>query len=256
MKTLEDFFGDVTKLKEHLESRSGKTVHTQTYLDSCVRLYSQWRNVKPNLTTFLKSEDIEELDDLFIQLIEESRKARPSVTTSKSLLGDIEDIYVLRLSHKIDETNIEVGFVNNLTKKVDEISGEKYADYLREAIRCVQVNAYRGAVVLGWQAAMFALFIELDAHSEPIHVAYQKKFDHLPDMDINSFWDFQKMQDSEILILCEGVGIIDKSLKDVLDDEKNIRNKAAHPGQFDVGPNRVKAFLESVMELIIKIDPE
>lgn len=254
MKTLEAFFADVNELKDHLECRNGKTVHTDTYLDSCVRPYSEWNNVKPNLTTFLDKKKIQTLDDNFTNLIEESRKSKPSVRDSKSYLDNIHEVYIYDLRHKIDETNIEVGFVNNLTDKVDKISEEKYAEYLNEAIRCVQVNAYRGAVVLGWQAAVFALYKELDAHSEPIHVAYQKKFGTLPDFDINTFWDFQKIQDKNILILAESAGIIDKSLKDVLKDEKNIRNKAAHPGKFDVGPNRVKAFLETIMELILALD--
>lgn len=254
MKTIEDFFTDIADLQEHLESRRGKTVHTQEYLNSCVQLYSEWKNVKPNLKTLLDDTQVSELDEDFNSLIEESRTSRPSVAKSKQYLENIEEIYVMELSYKLDETNIEISFVNNLTEKVDEISNEKYAEYLAESIRCIQVNAYRGAVVLGWQAAIFALYKELDDHSDPIHVAYQKKFNKLPDTDINSFWDFQKIPDHDILILAEDVGVIDKSLKDVLGDEKNIRNKAAHPGKFDVGPNRVKALLESVMELILKLE--
>lgn len=256
MKTIEDFFSDLSALKEHLESRSGKTVHTEKYQNTCIRLYSEWQNVKSNLQTFLSDEDIERIDESFSKLLKESRRAKPRISESKNLVDDIEEIYLLKLSHKLNETNVELTFVNNLINKLDKISNEKYADYLEESIRCVQVNAYRGAVVLGWQAAIYALYKELDSHSEPIHVSYHKKFGHKPEIEISTFWDFQKVSDREILILAEYVGVIDKSLKDVLEDEKNIRNKAAHPGKFDVGPNRVKALLESVMELLIELDLE
>jgi len=100
---------------------------------------------------------------------------------------------------------------------------------------------------------MFALYRELEKGDDPIHVAYQRQFGTTPDVDIDDFWDFQKVKDRDILILAESVGLIDKSLKDMLVREKDIRNKAAHPGIYDVGPNGTKALLETVMQLLVKL---
>ncbi|WP_435069636.1 hypothetical protein [Haloplanus sp. C73] len=254
MKTIEDFFEEVQRLKSHLEGKSSKTVHTNEYEESCRELYADWQEVKISLKPLADQQIIDSMDKEFTALLRESRKSRSSVQTSVGHLREVEDEYIEHVYPEVSHRDISAGFIHSLAADLEQIRTDKYHDYMEEALQCVQAGAYRGAVVLGWQAAMYALYKGLEAHNDPIHVAYQKQFQTTPNFNITDFWSFQKMNDRDILILAENVGLIDKSLKDILDKERDIRNKAAHPGQFDVGPNGTKAMLEKMVQLLVSLD--
>jgi hypothetical protein len=254
MKTVEDFFEEVQEFKSHLEDKNSKSVHTDEYEETCRELYADWQEVKISLKPLAEQQLIESMDKEFTTLLRESRKSRSNVQISVECLREIEDEYIERVYPEVSHRDIGAGFINSLAADLEHIKTGKYHDYIEEAIQCVQAGAYRGAVVLGWQAAMYALYKGLDGIDDPIHVAYQKQFQTVPDFDITDFWSFQKMNDRDILILAESVDLIDKSLKDILDKERDTRNKAAHPGQFDVGPNGTKALLEKVIQLLMSLD--
>lgn len=254
MKTVEEFFEEVQDLKSYLEKRGSKTIHTNAYEDDCRELYADWQEVKISLRPFVEQQVIDSMDEEFTSLLRESRKSRSDVKSSVGHLRMIEDEYIEYVYPEVSHRDIGAGFINSLATDLDQVKTDKYHDYMEEAIQCVQAGAHRGAVVLGWQAGIYALYKGLEAHEDPIHVAYQKQFQTTPDCDITDFWSFQKISDHNILILAESVGLIDKSLKDVLDKERDTRNKAAHPGQFDVGPNGTKAPLEKVVQLLVSLD--
>lgn len=254
MKTVEDFFEEVQDFKSHLESKDSKTIHTNGYENECRELYADWQEVKISLKPLVDQQTINEIDENFTELLRESRKSRSEVQSSVNYLRIIEDKYVEHIYPEVSHRDIGAGFINSLAADLEQIQTDKYHEYMEESIQCVQAGAYRGSVVLAWQAAMYALYKALEAHDDPIHVAYQKKFGTTPNFDVTDFWSFQKIKDQNILILAESVGVIDKSLKDVLDKERDTRNKAAHPGKFDIGPNGTKALLEKVMQLLASLD--
>lgn len=254
MKTIEDFFDDVESLTDYLEARGTKTIHTDEYEENVRELYADWQQVKISLEPIVDKETITDLDDEFSILLDESRKSNSSISSSLSHLSTIEDEYVEHVYPEISHREIQAGFVNGLVSDLEQLKEDKYHEYMQESIQCVQAGAYRGAVVLGWQAAIYGLYQKLEESGEPIHVSYEKKFGSTPEFRIEDFWDFQKIQDEHILLIAEDTGLIDKSLKDMLSREKDIRNKAAHPGIYDVGPNGTKALLETVMQLLVELD--
>lgn len=253
MTTIEEFFENVEEFYDKLGAKSSKTIHTDWYEETIRELYADWKEVEISLRPFVEQETIDTIDRQFGSLLQESRKSRSDRLESVSSLKQIEDLYIEFIYPEISHRDIESGFVNSLVTDLNTLQDEKYREYLNEAVQCIQAEAYRGAVVLGWQAAMYGLYIELESLDTPLHVAYQKKFGKTPDFKIENFWDFQKMRDHEILVLSEEVGLIDKSLKDMLEREKDTRNKAAHPGVYDVGPNGTKAVLETIIQLLIKL---
>lgn len=254
MKSIETYFEEVSTFYGELSSKSTDTIHTDSYEETAREIYADWQQVKISLKPLIEGPIIEEFDECFNSLLRESRKSRSSVNKSVNHLREIEDLYIEHVYPEISHREIEAGFVNSLVAELEQIQNDKYHEYLEEAVQCVQAGAYRGAVVLGWQAAMYALYKELENQDEPLHVSYERTFNTTPDFRIESFWDFQKMKDENILILSEGVGIIDKSMKDMMVREKDIRNKAAHPGIYDVGPNGTKALLEGVIQLLVELD--
>jgi len=254
MKTIEDFFEEVREFKATLEDKDTQSIHTNGYEETCRELYADWQEVKISLKPLVEEDVTEIMDEEFTTLFTESRKSRSQVQTSVDCLRTVTDEYFEHVYPEISHRDIGAGFINSLVADLEQVKTDKYHDYMEEAILCVQAGAYRGAVVLGWQAGMYALYKGLEAHDDPIHVAHQRQFQTTPDFEITDFWSFQKMNDRNILILAESVGLIDKSLKDVLDKERDTRNKAAHPGQFDVGPNGTKALLEKVVQLLVSLD--
>lgn len=254
MKTIEEFFDEVEAYKGKLDGHSSKTIHTSGYKETVKEFYADWQQVKISLKPFISPNVISSIDEGFTSLLRESRRANSRVNESANILTSIEEDYIEYIYPEVSHREIESGFVNSLIADLEQVQKGKYHEYMEEAIQCIQADAYRGAVVLGWQAAMYGLYQEMKKHDEPFHVVYQKKFGAVPGFEVNSFWDFQKLQDQNILILAEDIGLIDKSIKDMLNREKDTRNKAAHPGIYDVGPNGTKAHLEIVMQLLIELE--
>jgi hypothetical protein len=176
MKTIEDFFDEVSSYHDYLAEKSQKTIHTDEYEDRVQELYADWQQVKVSLQPFASEDVISRCDESFNTLLNESRKSRSKVSNSVKALRRIEDEYVSDIYPVISGREVGTGFVNSLVTDLEQIQSDKYHEYIEESIQCIQAGAYRGAVVLAWQGAMYALYVELENQSSPLHVVYQQKF--------------------------------------------------------------------------------
>lgn len=254
MRTANDFFEEVRELKDYLEEKNSKTIFQKDFEENVERLYGEWQTLKKDLQSTLDEELIEFIDEKFESLLDEAKSSRTYVNKCKNHLKPVEKTYIREIKPKLSSKSIRVGFIQGLEHQLENIEEDKYREYISEATDCIHAEAYRGAIVLGWQALMFKMYKMMEDANKPISRAYKEKFNQKLDKKVNSFWDFQKIRDKDILILAEYQSIIDKSLKDMLDNERDLRNKAAHPGRFDVKPNNVKSFMENIIEGINKAE--
>lgn len=254
MKTVEDYFSEIRSFKSELDKKNTKTIHSTSYKENVEKFYTDWKSVQRNLDRYIGEDEISEIGENLEKLFTESRSSRPSVKKSAKFLENIEDIFIKNIKHKIEVSNIGLDTVANIQQSIQELSDEKYIDYLEEAAKDIQVESYRSSIVLGWQAVMFAIYKEMSESNYNIRSEYKAKFNRDPGFSIKDFWDFQRMRDKNTLILAEETSVIDKSQKDILDKERNLRNKAAHPGKFDAGLNSTRSFIEKIVDVVTSLE--
>lgn len=157
-----------------------------------------------------------------------------------------------------ERTDIVREISQKLHQDVLTIADQGERDFIEEALACLHpaVNAYRAAVIMGWSATVHNLRKKvvakgLQAFNEEFQrrFARSKKLARHPD-------DLEDFRDGELLAVCEGVGIISKSVKNQLDPLLTLRNGCAHPTGVKPEIHRVKAFFEDIIKYVLSVPPQ
>ena len=126
-----------------------------------------------------------------------------------------------------------------LTKIVDPDS----ADFVREAIECVERRLYRAAVVLSWVGALSRIYDHVVKTALPAFNAEATKR--------NSKWkaastrdDLARMQEADFLDVLAAISILGKNVKEELKQRLNLRNACGHPNSFKLGESAVAHHIE------------
>ena len=112
-----------------------------------------------------------------------------------------------------------------------QVPGADQSEFLREALNCYRVKAFRSAIVMAWNLAydrMLRWLLEdptrLQTFNQRIPVRYPKK-----QVQITTFDDFEDLKESEVVEIASSAGLLNSGVVKVLDKELKRRNSAAHP---------------------------
>lgn len=141
--------------------------------------------------------------------------------------------------------------VSSLSRLVASISDADIADYLGEAIRCLQVSALRATVVFLWAGAVKKLRDDAFGCGSRNVTGAVTKFD--PKVKpIKKVDDLVLVKESVLLLALQELGIVDKNQRTVLEDCLDLRNKCGHPGKYKVGQKKVSSFVEDLVGIVFK----
>jgi site-specific recombinase XerD len=146
----------------------------------------------------------------------------------------------------LDEEKINVSSIQRLLLK---ISDEKTRDYILEGIHCINSGLYRASVIFIWSGTIYTIHQKVFNHSmNSINSAIQR---HYPKaQNVQRIEDLTQIKDRIILEACEDLGIFDKSQKNVLIDNLDLRNNCSHPGNYKPKPIKVSGFLEDIVNIV------
>jgi hypothetical protein len=132
---------------------------------------------------------------------------------------------------------------------VSKIASSQVQDYLREAVKCMQVNALRACVVFLWSGAIRAIQEELlNKHAGALTAALRK---HYPKAKAVSRQEhFAYINDKITLLAAEDLGAFDKNERCVLEECLTLRNRCGHPGKYRPGIKRVSSFIEDLVSVV------
>jgi hypothetical protein len=139
--------------------------------------------------------------------------------------------------------------VSTLEKLVAKVSDKDVADYVEEAIKCLQVGALRAAVVFLWVGAVRTIQQKCIAMgAAQLDAAIRR---HEPkSRAISKVDDLEYVKESVLLLAAQDIGAYDKNQRSVLTDGLNLRNKCGHPGEYKPGPKKVSAFVEDIVGIV------
>jgi hypothetical protein len=133
--------------------------------------------------------------------------------------------------------------------------------FIEEAIVCINHNASRAAIVLGWCAAIHRLrkrveavgFPAFNAASTRLKALTSGKYKHWKkEFTITSFGELQTtIFDTDLIIALEGMGLIDGPQAQRLGSCFEWRCHSAHPGDAPIGEPHVVAFFNDIVEIVL-----
>ncbi|MFY9727397.1 MAG: hypothetical protein WB579_11800 [Bryobacteraceae bacterium] len=142
------------------------------------------------------------------------------------------------------------------------ISNVPYPDqkgYLDEALRCIKADCKRAAAVLGWSAAMHQLHCKIEElgldtfQAKSAELASQKKgrfkgFDGTG--PIQSISDLRETADRKVLIVLDGMDLIEGNQRRRLEHCLDIRIQCSHPGDAPMTPENLLSFFSDLSEIV------
>lgn len=150
---------------------------------------------------------------------------------------------------------------DGVAAQVEEIlSGSPYPDqkdYLDEAIRCLRTGCRRAAGVLGWSAAMHQIHTKMEEIGFAVFNAEVVKlrrgrFKHLNIPVIESVSHLREANDRHVLMVLDGLDLIDSNQRARLDHCLDIRIHCSHPGDAPITDANLLSFFSDLSEIVFK----
>jgi hypothetical protein len=132
--------------------------------------------------------------------------------------------------------------------------------FIEEAIACIRVGASRAAIVLGWCAVIDRMRRKIEAVGFPTFNAASTKLKDQTsgkfkrwnkEFSIQSMGELQAVFDTDLIVVLEGMGLIDDNQAKRLEVLFHYRNTSAHPGEAPIGPAHVVAFFTDAVEIVL-----
>lgn len=132
-------------------------------------------------------------------------------------------------------------------------------DFLHETINCFGVGACRAAVVMCWNLAAHHLQDHILADAAR-HAAFNAVLAKNTDTRVKikavgKQDDFTEMSESKFLLFCREAKVITSSMFKKLEGRLDERNSAAHPSGVKVTPKTAEAYIEDLVENVLKKFP-
>jgi hypothetical protein len=140
-----------------------------------------------------------------------------------------------------------------------EIPAGSKRDFLQETINCFSVNALRVAVVMCWNLAVHHLQDHILADASG-HAAFNAALARNTDSRVkvkavNKPDDFTEMSEGKFLLFCREAKIITSAMFNKLEARLHERNSAAHPSGVKTTPKAAEAYIEDLVENVLKKFP-
>lgn len=131
-----------------------------------------------------------------------------------------------------------------------KVTNAQQKTFLHEANVCFANEAYRAAIVMGWNLAYHHIctFI-FDSHLAafnarlPIQAKSEKA--------VVKFSDFEDIQESVVIAVAKGASVISQSTAKTLKAKLDIRNSAAHPSAIVVLPVTAEEVISDLVQNIL-----
>lgn len=128
--------------------------------------------------------------------------------------------------------------------------------YLKEAVDCCSVRAYRAAVVMTWNLTYDHLCTYVLAHHvDEFNARWPVRFpDHHKKAKVKAIAkldDFAELKESEVIAICRSAGLISANVEEVLERGLKRRNSAAHPSGVAVEQLQAEEVIDDLVKNVV-----
>ena len=187
-------------------------------------------------------------------------RIKPSKTVAYNSLSRCILPYRENIIHQLEIGSFSSNATLSIAPYIEGLSLDE-GEYLAEAQRCLNADALRGCVVLGWCAAIARIqakigeigydkfsqaTVEMAAKTTGRFKPFKKK------QEVESRSDLQRVFDTEILWVLEYMELIDGNQHQRLRHCFEFRNNSAHPGLAVIKPANLYSFYSDISEIVLK----
>ncbi len=179
------------------------------------------------------------------------------LATIDSVLKGFDDHFLL----PIKQTPSAVNTVFELQKLVPTITNPAESEYLREAIDCANAGYRKAAVVLGWCAAVDrlqrkVLAVGLQKFNDTSSALKNKTTGKFAkwnkEFKVTTLSELQSVFDTDLLVVLEGMGLLDGNQAERLRTGFQYRNHSAHPGEAPIDDPHLIAFFTDIATIVLQ----
>jgi site-specific recombinase XerD len=141
----------------------------------------------------------------------------------------------------------------DLESLVFQLKDSNEIDYLMEAVECFRNGSLRAGVIFIWSASIQSIRQKIINSSDLKEINSELKFIDKGAKEIKNIDSFQFVKDEKIIHLSQRIGLFDKFEKNILIENcLSLRNKCGHPSNYKPEIQKVKAFVEDIINMIYK----
>jgi hypothetical protein len=173
------------------------------------------------------------------------------------VLKDFDDRFIL----PIQQTSSKIERILDLTKLIPALPNPDESTYLKEAVECASSGHHRAAIVMGWCCAIDRIqrriaaigFQGFNAASTTLKNQTSGKFKRWnKEFSISTLSELQQIFDTDLIVVLEGMSLLDGNQAQRLETCFQYRCHSAHPGQAPIGEAHVIAFFTDIAEIILQ----
>lgn len=178
------------------------------------------------------------------------------LATIDSVLKGFDDHFLL----PIKQTPGAVNTTFELQKLVPMIANPAESEYLREAIDCADAGYRKAAVVMGWCAAVDrmqrkVLAVGLHKFNDTSSALKNKTTGKFAkwnkEFRVTTLSELQAVFDTDLLVVLEGMGLLDGNQAERLRTCFQYRNHSAHPGEAPIEDPHLIAFFTDIATIVL-----
>lgn len=126
-------------------------------------------------------------------------------------------------------------------------------DFLDEAIKSFEVEAFRASIVMVWLLTLDHLYEYILQHKlVDFNVVLSKNTDKRVKVSkVTQKDDFSDIPEGKLIEFCRSAGVISNDVRKVLEEKLGTRNSAAHPSNIKIGRGKAFDFIEDLVNNVI-----
>ncbi len=262
ISTLRDFKEEISGLKREIARLNTTSVSRKALRNNAEAIASRWvEELRSPLEHKFKidkkiiNNTSEQMKKLHILSRPNNRKSSYTRCLN-SILKNYDDKFILPLQQEGGEVNE----IPELRRLLPNMEDSDLSDYLTEAIECAEAGHYKASIVLGWCAAIDKMqkkvlalgFNAFNSASSKIKNQKSGKFKRwTKEFSISTLSELQTVFDTDLIIVLDGMGLLDGNQSQRLETCFQYRNHSAHPGEAPIEPAHVISFFTDITKIVI-----
>jgi len=254
-------FGTVTDIQKRVGRYTSARIAAGSLLSDVQGVATGWfDSVRPALErAHLAAEHVARGTEVFDRMLREAKKAKPMKAAVLAVIADSVSFH-RELIHHIETASFGSASALSIAPYVEGLSTDE-GEYLAEAQRCLDVDALRGCIVLGWCATIARIqakislmgYDKFSAATQSMVGKTTGRFKFYKNKhDINSLSELQRVFDTDLLWVLEFLELIDGNQHERLRYCFEFRNNSAHPGLARIKGENLYSFYSDISEIILK----
>ncbi len=156
--------------------------------------------------------------------------------------------------HGIHRSVIQVArLLSDLPDSVPDIAERAF---LREALNCYSVEAYRACIVMTWNLAFDHVLRWILTDSQRLsdfNSSIARRFPKKSGLQISTIEHFEELKESETIEVCQTANLFSKNITEILREKLKKRNMAAHPSQIAIHQSQADDVVTDLVSNVVVI---